>query len=42
MSSQQKVSQVFESKRTTKGSNLTHQESQVGQALLDTVNHYDG
>ncbi len=42
MASNAKVSQVFESKRSVKGSNLSHLEVQVGQALQDTVNHYDG
>ncbi len=42
MSSQQKVSQVFEQKRAGKGANLSQLEVQVGQALQDTVNHYDG
>lgn len=36
------MSQVFEQKRSAKGSNLSHLEVQVGQALQDTVNHYDG
>jgi hypothetical protein len=36
------VSQVFEQKRAGKGLNLSHLEVQVGQALQDTVNHYDG
>lgn len=36
------MSQVFEQKRSAKGSNLTHLEVQVGQALQDVVNHYDG
>jgi hypothetical protein len=42
MASNAKVSQVFEQKRSAKGSNLSHLEVQVGQALQDTVNHYDG
>lgn len=42
MASNTKVSQVFEQKRSAKGSNLSHLEVQVGQALQDTVNHYDG
>lgn len=42
MASSAKVSQVFEQKRSAKGSNLSHLEVQVGQALQDTVNHYDG
>jgi hypothetical protein len=37
-----KVSQVFETKRTAKAANLSHLEVQVGQALQDAVNHYDG
>ena len=36
------MSLVFEQKRSAKGSNLTHLEVQVGQALQDIVNHYDG
>ncbi len=36
------MSQVFEQKRSAKGSNLSHLEVQVAQALQDTVNHYDG
>jgi hypothetical protein len=42
MAENKKVSQVFEQKRTGKGANLSHLEVQVGQALQDTVNHYDG
>lgn len=42
MAETKKVSQVFEQKRSAKGSNLSHLEVQVGQALQDTVNHYDG
>jgi len=42
MASNAKVSQVFEQKRSVKGSNLSHLEVQVGQALQDTVSHYDG
>jgi hypothetical protein len=42
MASNAKVSQVFEQKRSAKGSNLSHLEVQVGQALQDAVNHYDG
>jgi hypothetical protein len=42
MASSAKVSQVFEQKRSAKGSNLSHLEVQVGQALQDAVNHYDG
>jgi hypothetical protein len=42
MASNAKVSQVFEQKRSAKGTNLSHLEVQVGQALQDTVNHYDG
>jgi hypothetical protein len=42
MTSNAKVSQVFEQKRSAKGSNLSHLEVQVGQALQDSVNHYDG
>lgn len=42
MTSNAKVSQVFEQKRSAKGSNLSHLEVQVGQALQDAVNHYDG
>jgi len=42
MASNAKVSQVFEQKRSAKGSNLSHLEVQVGQALQDIVNHYDG
>ncbi len=41
MASNTKVSQVFEQHRSAKGSNLSHLEVQVGQALQDTVNHYD-
>lgn len=41
MASNAKVSQVFEQKRSAKGSNLSHLEVQVGQALQDTVSHYD-
>lgn len=32
---------MFEQKRSAKGSNFSHLEVQVGQALQDTVNHYD-
>lgn len=42
MATSNKVSQVFEQKRSAKGSNFSHLEVQVGQALQDTVNHYDG
>jgi len=42
MATNTKVSQVFEQHRSAKGSNLSHLEVQVGQALQDTVNHYDG
>ena len=42
MASNTKVSQVFEQHRSAKGSNLSHLEVQVGQALQDTVSHYDG
>jgi len=41
MSTHQKVSQVFEQKQG-KVANLSQLEVQVGQALQDTVNHYDG
>lgn len=37
-----KVSQVFEQKKSGKVANLSHLEVQVGQALQDAVNHYDG
>ncbi len=33
---------MFETKRTAKAANLSHLEVQVGQALQDAVNHYDG
>ena len=42
MAETKKVSQIFETKRTAKGSNLSHLEVQVGQAVQDAVSHYDG
>lgn len=42
MAENKKVSQIFETKRTLKGANLSNLEVQVGQAVQDAVNHYDG
>jgi small subunit ribosomal protein S7e len=42
MAETKKVSQIFEAKRSVKGSNFSHLEQQVGQAVQDAVNHYDG
>ena len=42
MATNTKVSQVFEQKRNVKGATFSHLEVQVGQALQDTVSHYDG
>jgi hypothetical protein len=39
MAENKKVSQIFEAKRTA---NLSNLEVQVGTAVQDAVNHYDG
>lgn len=42
MATNTKVSQIFEQRRSGKAGNLSHLEVQVGQALQDTVSHYEG